>query len=393
MTTEALVGIRTSGFAADIDWLPATLDRWQQDGGVTAVFVATLCAAGYATTPHPRYYANTILGPPQSGANGLEPVLAEATKRELAVYSTLSEATEPDQARRVPGWVDLLEVDVFGRRGMQPCFRNPDYRSWWLSIVEDQVKSYSLDGLCISVDRVTPLGGVLGAVATGEPAQQSAPVCFCTFCQAQAARTNVDVDRAREGYRQLLDPAGPTARAVAGGENPAVVLFRILLRFPDVVAWESLWLQGYLGLQQQLFGTAKAIAPKVSVGWEIPEQYASSPLYRAEDPLAERSRYADFVVHSTVRRQPVTRNVLGLRAETADAFARDALTAVVQADTTGAGPDRPQTYVDVRVPGDVEPALAAGADGVIYAQTLGTDTEGPQLKSAARAVTGKGDTP
>lgn len=389
--------MRSSGVVADEGCLGATLDRWREDGGVNAVFVTTRSAAGYAATPHPQYYANTILGPPDSGGDALQPLLAEAASRELAVYSALSEATDLDQARRVPGWVDLLEVDVFGRRGQQPCFRNSDYRNWWLSITEDQVKTYPLDGLSFGVDRVTPLSKVLGRMAGGRWDQESAPVCFCPFCQAQADRQNIDVDRAREGYRQLLDPAGPTADASAGGENPAVVVFRILLRFPEVAAWEALWMQGYFGLQQQMFGTVKAVAPHVRVGWQIPEQYASSPLYRAQDPLVERSRYADFLCHSTVRRRPVSHAVLGVEARTADAFASDVLgdvlPALVRAGTTGTGSDEPQAYVDVKDPTDVAPALEAGAHGVIYAETLAATRAGSQLKAVGRAVPRKGDTP
>ncbi|MET1007274.1 MAG: hypothetical protein ABWX96_17125 [Propionibacteriaceae bacterium] len=386
MSAPALIGIRTSAAVSDRDLAP-TLDRWQIDGGVTAVFLATQSASGYAATPHARYYSNTLLGPPMSNADALEPLLASAATRDLAVYSALSESTAADQARRLPGWVEVLEIDVFGRRGQLPCFRNPDYRNWWLSVAEDQVKSYPVSGLSYTLDRPTPLTSVLS---------QNAPTCFCTHCCAQADRQRIDADRAREGFRQLLDPAGPTAVAVSGGENPAVVLFRILLRFPEVAAWESLWMQGYLGLQQQQYGAVKAIAPQVAVGCHLPSAYADSPLYRAQDPLAERARYADFLSHGTVRRRRVERPVLGVSARTADSFAADVLgvpLSVIEADKNDGDGGQPSTYVQIADSDDVAVALQAGADGVIYTEALGTDAQGAALKSAAQAVLRRGDTP
>lgn len=386
MTSPALVGVRASGAQSDRE-LPARLDRWQSDGGVTAVFLATWSAAGYAATPHAQYYPNTILGSPFSHADTFGPLLAAATDRGLAVYSDLDETRASEQARQLPGWAEVLELDVFGRRGQRPCLRNPDYRNWWLSIAEDQVKSYPLSGVCIALNRPTPFSGVF---------ERSAPGCFCTSCQAQGDRQQIDVDRAREGYRQLLEPTGPTARAVAGGENAAVVLFRILLRFPEVAAWESLWMQGYLGLQQQLFGAVKAIAPQMAVGWQIPDPYASSPLYRAQDSLAERSRYSDFLCHNTARRPHVQHDVLGVSARTADAFAADVLgdvLSLVETDRTEDGITRPQTYVQVTNPDDVAPALQMGADGVIYTETLGEDAHGAELKSARQAVGRREGTP
>lgn len=388
------MGIRTTGLGID-DHLPSTLDRWQREGGVNAVFVTTQSQAGYAATPHARFYATTILGPPPPAGDRLTDILGQASPRGIAVYSALTETPAHDQARRTPGWVDVMEVDVFGRRGAQPCFRNSDYRSWWLSMTEDQVKSYPIDGLCFTVDRTSPLAGVLGPRGRDERPELSAPGCFCTACQAQAARRQIDVDRAREGYRQLLDPTGPTALAVAGGENPAVVLFRILLRFPEVVAWESLWMQGYLGLQQQLFGAVKAVAPQLAVGWQISERYASSPLYRAQDQLAERARSADFLCHGTVRRRRVERAVLGVSALTADAFAADVLGDVLtfsEADKAVAGTAVPQGYVQVGHVDDVDPALQAGADGVIYTEVFGLNEASPQLTTAGQAVRRRGDT-
>ena len=37
----------------------------------------------------------------------------------------------------IPNLPQVLEVDHTGRMTSEPCINNPDYRTWWMSIIED----------------------------------------------------------------------------------------------------------------------------------------------------------------------------------------------------------------------------------------------------------------
>ena len=37
----------------------------------------------------------------------------------------------------IPNMPQVLEVDLLGRFGQEPCINNPDYRTWWYSVIED----------------------------------------------------------------------------------------------------------------------------------------------------------------------------------------------------------------------------------------------------------------
>ena len=94
----------------------------------------------------------------------------------------------------MPNWPKVLQVDAWGRRDSYACVRNPDYVTWWLSLVEDQVKSYPLDGLMFGSERGGPLGNVLG---NGGFARDGRPYCFCPHCRARGREKGIDAERAR----------------------------------------------------------------------------------------------------------------------------------------------------------------------------------------------------
>ena len=50
-----------------------------------------------------------------------------------------------------------MEIDVFGRISSSPSTSNLDYRNWILSMIEDQVANYDIDGVMWCNERYSPL--------------------------------------------------------------------------------------------------------------------------------------------------------------------------------------------------------------------------------------------
>lgn len=69
----------------------------------------------------------------------------------------------------------------------------------------------------------------------------------------------------------------------------------MLLSYPEILAWERLWHDGYQALQQRIYGTVKFLAPGVQVGWHVWHHNSFSPLYRAEMSFGPMTAYSDFV--------------------------------------------------------------------------------------------------
>jgi hypothetical protein len=254
---------------------------------------------GNYATVHPEYYAATRLGPAgrapeHPGWDIFEAVLPAARARGLQSFAWIEESSYAPELRRYPNFPRSLEVDAWGRPAPLFCFNNPDYRAWHLAIVEDYAKSYSLDGIAWCSERPGPLNLLMQApVVTIEP--RTHVTCFCQYCQAIAQDRGIDVRRAIEGFRAALD----WNAAVAAGQRPRdgafTTFWRLMLRYPELLAWQTLWTDSQHQLYRDIYGLAKACNPRLQIGWHVFHTISFSPFYRADQDLAEMSRYSDFI--------------------------------------------------------------------------------------------------
>ena len=119
--------------------------------------------------------------------------------------------------------------------------------------------------------------------------------CFCEFCVAKAKERGINVERARKGFLELEK----FVRSARSGKRPVdgyyVQFWRILLRYPEVAAWEMLFTDGLRETYAAIYKTVKTAKPAVPVGWHIWHNNSFNPIYRAEQDLHELSNYSDFI--------------------------------------------------------------------------------------------------
>ena len=254
---------------------------------------------GNYATVHPQFYAGTLLGPAGRAPEHPEwdifdAVIPEAKQRGMRSFAWIEESSYAAELRRYPNFPKCLEVDAWGRPVPLFCFNNPDYRNWHLSIVEDYAKSYDLDGLAWCSERPGPLNALVQAPVLREESRTHV-TCFCRHCQALARERGIDVRRAIEGYRLALE----WNESVAAGRRPRDGAFtsfwRLLLRYPELLAWQTLWTDSQHQLYRDVYGLAKACKPTMQIGWHVYHNISFSPFYRADQDLAEMSHYSDFV--------------------------------------------------------------------------------------------------
>ena len=254
---------------------------------------------GNYATVHPQYYGGTMLGsagraPEHPDLDLFEAVLPEAKRRGLQSFAWIEESSYAPELRQYPNFPKCLEVDAWGRPVPLFCFNNPDYRGWHLSIVEDYAKSYDLDGLAWCSERPGPLNLLLQApVVDSQPRTQV--TCFCRYCQALARERGIDARRAMEGYRLALDWNAELAAGRRPRDGAFTALWRLLLRYPELLAWQTLWTDSQHQLYRDIYGLAKACKPTLQVGWHVFHTISFSPFYRADQDLGEMSHYSDFI--------------------------------------------------------------------------------------------------
>jgi len=244
---------------------------------------------------HPEYYKNTVLKDTRAPDHGdldiLATVLPAAKKRGIKTICWLEDVFRGD----IPNIQKLQEHDLYGRNVTNLCFNNPDYRNFLVGLIEDYTRSYDIDGIMWGSERQGALGNALGSRHGGASSDPGKVTCFCSFCEQKAKQQGINFERVREGYRALEK----FVRDGRAGKRPVdgyyVTFWRLLLRYPELAAWEMFWTDSLRETYGALYGKVKSIKPNVPVGWHIWHNQSFSPIYRAEQDLQVLSQYSDFL--------------------------------------------------------------------------------------------------
>jgi hypothetical protein len=248
---------------------------------------------GNFATPHKEFYTRTHLPPVKAPDHGdydlLADILPRAHKRGMKVYAWY----EDNFGKDIPGIENVQEVDLSGRRASTLCPLHPDYREFLTALTADYCWSYELDGLMWGSERQGPLFNAIGAkVGAGDPSRVT---CFCEFHQAAAKDRGIDVARAKEGFAKL----GQFITTARDGQRPNdgyfVTFWRLLLEYPELLAWEKLWTDGKHAIYTDIYHAAKKSRATVQVGFHIWHNNSFSPFFRAEQDYAAFAKVADFL--------------------------------------------------------------------------------------------------
>lgn len=208
--------------------------------------------------------------------------------RGIKIYARILEAGMRRSAR-IPGYKSVAAVDLDGDESHGPCWNHPDYREWVRITVEQMMKLYPLDGLQYGAERVGAMSEVLF--------RGIKPSCFCEHCQRRNQAKGIEPARARQGYQELL----ALIRSLeANSPKPVDGVFanalRIIMRYPETLAWYNEWLMADEEIQTMVYDTAKAIKPEADVGQHVDHQRSSWDIfYRAAVSYEEMAQHNDFV--------------------------------------------------------------------------------------------------
>jgi hypothetical protein len=144
-------------------------------------------------------------------------------------------------------------------------------------------------------ERQGPFGNAIGAMHGGATQNPLEVTCFCDFCRREAKSRGVDVQRAMQGYIKLASLVREHRAASRPADGYFVSYWRLLLEYPEILAWEKLWNDGQQNTYDNIYHLAKAIRKEVAVGWHVWHNNSFSPFYRASEDYAQFRKYADFL--------------------------------------------------------------------------------------------------
>ena len=249
---------------------------------------------GIFATPHPQYYKNTSIlpqkAPDHPDYDVIGDVLPRARKRGMRVIAWYEDVFRND----VPGIDKAFEVDVHGKPAARVCYRNPNTMNFWLGLTEDFLRSYPLDGLMFGSERQGPLNAAIGA-SHGGGAAPGTVGCFCPHCLEAAKKEGINAERARQGFLALERWVGGLKTGQRPVDGAFVTFWRVLVEYPEVLAWERQWNEGLRDTYRAMYRKAHEVAPTKPMGWHIWHTNSFAPFYRAEQDYAAMAGYSDFL--------------------------------------------------------------------------------------------------
>jgi len=251
---------------------------------------------GNYATPHPEYYQDTIFknlkAPDHGNVDILEMVIPAAKKRGIKTFTW----SEDVWRRDVPGIEKALAVDFRGRQAQDTlCFNNPEYFNFLIALHKDFARSYDIDGVMWGCEKQGAFNNAFESIHNSNGNDPSRVTCFCQFCQEKGKQRGIDFERVKEGFQALES----WVRAAKAGERPPdgywVTFLRLLYRYPELLAWESLWHDSLRETKRAIYQRVKSIKPNVQVGWHEWHAHGFSPFFRAQLDLAALVPFSDYL--------------------------------------------------------------------------------------------------
>jgi hypothetical protein len=249
---------------------------------------------GSYTKIHPEFYRNSVIRDVRAPELGEFDILGDVTPkakaRGMKVYCLFEEAYNP---RLMPNFEKVAEVDLYGKIGRSTCFNNPNARNFLTSLVQDWFTNNDLDGMMWESERQGPLNMALKADFSS--GARRSICCFCAHCLQRGHEQGINVERARAGYVELDRWVTQVTTQPLPSDGSFVTLWRLLLEYPEILAWENLWFHSQEEMYGLLYGTVKEVNPRAQVGWHIMHLVTMSPFYQADQNYARLAHVSDYI--------------------------------------------------------------------------------------------------
>ena len=243
---------------------------------------------------HEQYFKDTTLRHPAVDATFTyhdRDLFAEMIKplrqRGMKVYPRILEAG----GRGIVNFSTVATINVYGKPTGTGCWNHPEYIGFWRATVEDLFRSYDADGFQWGAERASPLANIL------QNGNDTSATCFCQHCRARGKAAGVDPDRAREGMEHVLKLVqGLRANQLQLADGAAAGFLRLLLRYPEVLAWDYQYRLSREAVMKTMYDQIKRIKPAAPVGWHV-DHWATSMdiIARSAMSYAEMAPWSDYL--------------------------------------------------------------------------------------------------
>ena len=292
-------------FVCTVSWLALKIGRsisYEYDGWPDHGIREPIDLKGGAYfRPNPKYYTQTLIKDFYTqdqifqDKDILSDIIKVAKQNDIKVYIELMEpffkyeGHGSIQSVDIPNIVNCMETDLYGRTGSDPSTFNKDYRNWIKAIVEDQCKSYKIDGVMWCNERCSPLDQLI---------QGNVPTDFSNDMLDYASRNNINVDSVKKAFITVINQLENS-----DNDFDIIKFINLILYNPEILIWEKLWLENNKNLDKELYGLVKWIDKDLEFGLNIWNRNHFNPIRKAQWPWDEVTKYCDWVKPITYQHQ------------------------------------------------------------------------------------------
>jgi len=323
-----IVGIQLGAVSFMDEGVDQLLDALQERAGVNTIFMSAFCYdrglngrqmpghpfpdhgvresdektyyGGFYCTPHAKFYANTAIkgdkmrAPDFGGEDVLAKLIPAAKKRGIKVFCSVLDSFDYPEELLQGQLKDAVEIDLQGERKKTICFFKPDVREFWKAVVTDIASSYDIDGVMFFNERNGPLIYAVGATHS-QSFSSSHIGCFCNDHKKEAEARGVNFERAREGFNKIDEFVKGSLKGERPSDGYYVEFQRLLLRYPEILAYQQLFDYGKHRVLQDVRDAAKAVNKNIQVGFHIEHVNSWNPFYRAGRNYETLASMADLL--------------------------------------------------------------------------------------------------
>ncbi|MFC2105279.1 hypothetical protein ACFLS0_00765 [Candidatus Bipolaricaulota bacterium] len=244
--------------------------------------------------PDERYYRNTTIrdfrAPDQVFADDelFSRIVEGANRRGIQLFPYILDNVGGHDSgpRSVPGFSNVLEINLDKVKGPAPCINSENYRSWIYGMIEDLIRNYNIAGILWGMERKGPFDAVFdGAV----------PYCFCDTCCSLAAERGINVYKAQEGYRKFYELVN-SPETVDMPDGPFIEFIRLLFDYPQILEWETFWTDRYHGWMSEIYSLVHWLDGNREVGFLTWAYLHSKYLLRAQFDFRKIAKFSDWVL-------------------------------------------------------------------------------------------------
>ncbi|MFB3825999.1 MAG: hypothetical protein ACE15B_04485 [Bryobacteraceae bacterium] len=246
---------------------------------------------------HPQYYRDTAIDPAATQApdhprfDVLGELVPAAKKRGMKVIGLIQDHFP----EKFPNVGKFQERDFNGAHCETLCKNNPYYRNFLAGLVEDLIRSYPIDGLMFVCEQTGAFSNTLGSRLRGKRRGLAGTRgCFCEFCREKARRQDIPFDRVLKAFGELEKFVAAGRARQRPPDGYYVTLWRLMLRYPELLIWEHFFHEGVREAYAVMHDRVKSVRRDAMFGLHIWHNFTLSPLYRAEQDLAEMAKCSDF---------------------------------------------------------------------------------------------------